>query len=68
MMIILSKGTYIRPHKHVNKVESLHVIAGSADVIFFDNNGKILKRISLSNKKDKSNFYYRLSSSVFHFH
>ena len=66
MIIILSKGTYIRPHKHVNKAESLHVISGSADVIFFNSRGKTIKKISLNNKKKNSSFYYRLSSSVFH--
>ena len=66
MIIILSKGTYIRPHKHLNKAESLHVIEGSADIIFFDDNGNILKKVRLGIKNKKLNFYYRLSSSVFH--
>ena len=43
MIIILSKETYIRPHKHLNKAESLHVIEGTADVIFFNNKGKVTK-------------------------
>ena len=63
MIIVLSKQTYIRPHKHEKKVESLHVIQGSADVIFFNNNGKIVKKERLSKKK---NFFYRLSSAKFH--
>lgn len=66
MIIILSKGTYIRPHKHLNKAESLHVIEGSADVIFFDDYGKKIKKISLDSRKKKLNFYYRISNSVFH--
>lgn len=66
MIIILSKNTYIRPHKHLNKAESLHVIEGSADVIFFDNKGNVLKKERLGEKKRNTNFYYRLSSSIFH--
>lgn len=62
MIIILSKETYIRPHKHLNKAESLHVIDGVADVIFFDNKGKVLKKVKLS----KTNFFYRLTSSKYH--
>ena len=57
MIIILSKETYIRPHKHLNKVESLHVIEGSAEVIFFNDYGKIINSVRLSKKK---NFFYRL--------
>ena len=63
MIIILSKETYIRPHKHLNKVESLHVIEGSADVIFFNDYGKIINCVRLSKKK---NFFYRLSNSKYH--
>ena len=63
MIIVLSKQTYIRPHKHQNKAESLHVIQGSADVVFFSNNGKVVKKERLSKNK---NFLYRLSSATFH--
>lgn len=63
MVIILSKETYIRPHKHLNKAESLHVIDGAADVIFFNNKGKVTKKVRLSKKK---NFFYRLSISKYH--
>ena len=45
MIIVLSKDTYIRPHKHINKPESLHVIEGNADVIFFNDLGKVLKKV-----------------------
>ena len=51
MIIILSKETYIRPHKHLNKAESLHVIEGTADVIFFNNKGKVTKKVRLNKKK-----------------
>ena len=51
MIIILSKETYIRPHKHLDKAESLHVIDGVADVIFFNSNGKVTKKVRLSKKK-----------------
>ena len=26
MLIVLGRGTYVRPHRHVNKTESFHVI------------------------------------------
>jgi len=66
MIIILSKDSYIRPHKHLRKAESLHVIEGRAEVIFFDNKGKVLKKVKLESKNKKLNFYYRLSNSIFH--
>ena len=57
MFIALSKETYIRPHKHLNKPESLHVLEGSADVVFFDDEGNIKKIIQLSNSSSKTCFY-----------
>jgi len=66
MFIALSNETYIRPHKHLNKSESLHVLEGSADVVFFDNTGKIKKIISLSNASSKACFYYRISEPMYH--
>tara|TARA_B100001769_G_C21870493_1_gene471082 strand:- start:381 stop:752 length:372 start_codon:yes stop_codon:yes gene_type:complete len=66
MIILLAKDTYIRPHKHINKVESLHVIEGSADVIFFDDKGNVKEKKSLGKKNKSMNIYYRLSNSIFH--
>ena len=36
MVIYHKEGTYIRPHKHIGKTESFHLIDGEADVVFFD--------------------------------
>ena len=55
MFIALSRSTYIRPHKHYNKSESLHVIYGSADVVF-GNKGDINKIINLSKDNPDSSF------------
>jgi cupin fold WbuC family metalloprotein len=66
MLIVLNKETYIVPHKHLNKTESLHVVEGEADVIIFDDNGLIQKRIPLAPYHLKKVFYYRLSKSLYH--
>ena len=66
MFIALSNETYIRPHKHLNKSESLHVLEGHADVVFFNDIGKIIKIISLSKDSSKSCFYYRISEPTYH--
>ena len=48
MFILLSKETYIRPHKHLKKSESLHVQEGLADVVFFDDKSNITKIIFIT--------------------
>lgn len=66
MLIVHAKGNYIPPHKHVNKSESFHVIEGSADLFFFDENGEIIKIISMGDTNSGKVFYYRVSQAIYH--
>ena len=42
MLIVLRKDCYIRPHKHINQVESMSILEGDADYIIFNDDGKII--------------------------
>lgn len=66
MLIVLSRRTYIRPHKHLTKAESLHVIQGEADAVFFDDSGKIEALVPLGNYSSGRQFYYRISRPIYH--
>ncbi|HLB41656.1 MAG TPA: WbuC family cupin fold metalloprotein [Gammaproteobacteria bacterium] len=66
MLIVLSKGTYIRPHKHTNKSESFHIIEGLLDVIIFDDVGNVINIIPMGNFASGKYFFYRLSTPFFH--
>ncbi len=66
MFIVHLKDCYIRPHKHQDKVESLSVIDGEADAIFFDDNGNITEKIQLGVFSSGKNFYYRIEKNIFH--
>jgi len=66
MLIVITKGSYIRPHKHMNKSESFHIIEGLLDVVIFDDEGKIKKIIEMGSPTSGKNFFYRLSDSHFH--
>ncbi len=46
---VLLKGTYIRPHRHLDppKAESFIALDGEADVLIFDDNGNITDRYAL---------------------
>lgn len=63
MIIAISSSSYIRPHRHNNKIESFHLIEGQADVVILNEHGKIEDLVKLG--KDY-NFYYRLSTPHFH--
>jgi len=50
LCIGLKVGTYIRPHCHRDKDawEMIMVVKGAADILIFDDEGVVIKRISLS--------------------
>jgi cupin fold WbuC family metalloprotein len=66
MLIAISAGSYIHPHRHVSKSESFHIIEGEVDVVVFDEAGKIVDVIELGAVGSGRRFYYRLSDSAFH--
>lgn len=66
MLILHTNETYVRPHKHLNKSESLHVVEGQADVVFFDEVGLIQKVVSLGPYAEGGMFYYRIEQPWFH--
>ena len=66
MLIVHSIDAYIRPHKHIGKAESLHVIEGRADAIMFDENGNISEIIHMGNCNSGLIFYYRIARPVYH--
>ncbi len=66
MLIVHGKDAYIRPHKHLTKCESFHVIEGSADVIIFDDAGDVTEIIHMGNYYRGDRFYYRLSEPCYH--
>ena len=66
MIIVHAKDTYVRPHKHLNKSESFHVIEGSVDVVVFDDDGNIMEVIQMGDYSSGRKFYYRISDPYYH--
>ena len=66
MLIVLDKKTYIRPDKHLNKSESLLVIDGHADAIFFNEDGTIKEVLKLGAYNSGDIFYYRMDEPIYH--
>lgn len=56
----------MRPHKHVNKSESFHVISGEVDVILFEENGAVSQAIRMGEFASGGRFYYRLNEPRYH--
>jgi cupin fold WbuC family metalloprotein len=66
MLIVLLRGTYIRPHKHLAKVESFHIVEGAVDVVVFDEAGAIVDIVRMGDYASGRNFYYRISQPAYH--
>lgn len=66
MLIVHTKGTYVRPHKHPGKTESFHLIEGSLDIVIFHDSGEIMEHIQMGDFTTGNRFFWRLSSSFYH--
>ena len=66
MIIFHKKDHYVRPHKHINKSESYHLIEGRFDLVFFTENGDINKIVEMGNYKSNKNFYFRINKPIYH--
>ena len=66
MLIIHFHDTYVRPHKHLRKDETFHIIEGRLKIVIFHDDGSIFKIIDLNEYSSKGNFFYRMSKSYYH--
>jgi cupin fold WbuC family metalloprotein len=72
MLIALDNKAKIRPHCHLNKVESFHIIKGALNVDIYDSNGEPIQTIKLaadsSNEEngDGSGLYCQIPIGVIH--
>lgn len=66
MLVVYTSATYVRPNLHVGKDESLHILEGDADFVFFDEHGKVVKLVELSATNPSKEFFIRVPQGIFH--
>ena len=66
MIIAFCKDSYIRPHRHIDKSESYHIIEGRIEIIFYNDNGIEIDKVVLSDRMDEHPFLFRVYNSVWH--
>jgi cupin fold WbuC family metalloprotein len=66
MFIVHPKDAYVRPHKHIDKIESMLVIDGEVDYIMFDDNGNIDNVIQMGDFESTQPFYQTIRKDKFH--
>jgi len=65
MFVVYTDCTYMRPNKHP-KEESLHILGGSADFVFFDQLGKVTDVLKLGDLASDRPFYCRVPRDTYH--
>ena len=66
MLIVHARETYIRPQKHLNKTESVHLIEGAVDVVMMNEHGHLLEVIPMRDAASGGPFYYRIAEPYYH--
>jgi len=66
MIICFCRDTIIRPHRHLTKSESFHVIEGELDVLFFDEYGHPERRVAMGPVNSGRTTVYRLDAPSWH--
>jgi cupin fold WbuC family metalloprotein len=66
MLIVSHRDTYVSPHRHLRKSETLIVLEGAANVILFDDSGDIVKTVEIGTPDSGRPFFYRMPPRQFH--
>jgi len=65
MFVVYTDSTYMRPNKHP-KDESLHILKGHADFVFFDHEGNVAEVVQLGDPQSGRPFYCRVPEETYH--
>jgi len=66
MVIVHERNTYVRPHKHLNKTESMTVLLGEADYVTFSQDGEITEVLTLGDPRSEHTFFQTIRDERFH--
>src|SRR3989339_2159546 len=66
MVIALCRDSYIRPHKHIDKNETFHIIEGSLKLFIFNDSGRIVDSFYMEAFGKKNIFLYRSVPNLWH--
>ena len=66
MFIVHPKNAYVRPHMHMNKIESMLVLDGEVDYVMFDKKGNIENVVSMGSFGSTKPFYHSMRKDKFH--
>lgn len=66
MLIVSHRMTYVAPHRHLTRSESFLVIEGDADLLLFEPDGRLGRRIAMGPAHSARPFFYRMPPRQYH--
>ena len=66
MFIVHPYKAYVRPHRHINKIESMLILKGEADYVIFKNDGRLEHSIQMGDLRSGKPFYNSLRVATYH--
>jgi cupin fold WbuC family metalloprotein len=66
MIIVMKQNSYVRPHRHAHRAESLLVLEGEGEAAFFDDAGVLQKILPMVPFATRGVFFYRIEPGVYH--
>ncbi|MBP5855636.1 WbuC family cupin fold metalloprotein [Marivibrio halodurans] len=66
MLIAMAGRSYVRPHRHFGKSETLTVLEGSATALLFGESGEVTRRVPMGPHGQGRTFFYRMPEGIFH--
>jgi cupin fold WbuC family metalloprotein len=66
MLIVHHRTSYVRPHRHASKSETLTVIEGEAIAFTFDDSGTVIAALPLGAPGSGRSFTYFMPAGVWH--
>ena len=66
MLIVMHRDSYVCPHRHFTKVETLAIVEGTCEALLFDASGHLVERVLMTPPSDGGAFFYRMPPDQFH--
>ena len=66
MINVYPKGMYVRPHKHLDKTETKHMIEGKMLMLMFDEEGGVTDKFVIGEKGSGECLAYRIDKNLYH--
>jgi cupin fold WbuC family metalloprotein len=66
MLIVHSKGRYIRPHRNDRSSKTYHVVEGSMECVLFEDDGAVASRYTMTDVSGGGVFMLRIGRPCYH--